>query len=693
MSYGQLEIHEFSTGITPDGTRDSWVSKGFTGGYMNCTGEIPHAVKRAIANQWFEVSPNPDINDPAIIGFVVDEWAVVAVVIQARDDTSRSFSAYRYFWAEGKEESLSKIVAWLNNEISRDRMPVFNPFENRTSPNLSEVPPADFDEVRVTELVTANTSTPLIFDPSSDNLLSYIDCIACKKAEVSGQPTSWAYNVRALERPEVFQVILPTNNQALELIKKTIATRPKQVVSMTIDEQALKTAIKGLVDRATIKPEQWLIFIQNLALVDETFADKNKSTNYWNKLFDGQGATNAIKDKIYTEQMVRLLTLRAIALPETLPDLLKWLKIGAKNSEYGNLSLEFQGQIRNLLYEDDLKAQIMVGGRNLIEEVLTEDITVKATAIFLSDVKSIWAKYRLEYAKDLKNDLEILGEEQTTYRKQGQTQTTFNYNFSKGMQRYWQPYRIKPNTDYAVLAELFIDLKDYQLAACFHQLSKGYVPDNLFTAAFPGYKGSKNFHGLRIRQEGYDYRGEKIIVPRLYVVAIALTTFLVGFGGGFFIKGLPPFTPSNKSSNSSPTTIPFDNTNGSPASTIESKKPSPKANTNKLNPNSEIPQDTLEKALQAYGKPSKTKQSLEKIFSEIKVQEDCDISPLLNTALMLNSSPLGKITYKKNNISILEENQTILVKGIYKFQDKNKDGVVDSGGETYNKLKNALQKE
>jgi hypothetical protein len=67
-----IEIHEFSTGITPDQTANGgWVSRGFTGRYMNSTlKEIPYGVERSIANKEFAVAEGASSDRPTIMGAV-----------------------------------------------------------------------------------------------------------------------------------------------------------------------------------------------------------------------------------------------------------------------------------------------------------------------------------------------------------------------------------------------------------------------------------------------------------------------------------------------------------------------------------------------------------------------------------------------------------------------------------------------
>lgn len=107
MNPATIKIHEFSTGIRPERTAEGgWVSRGFTGQYMNITlASVPPAVERSIANREFAVTEGASSDRPAIIGRVVgsgeDAWSVVAVVTRGRDEIGRSLSVYRYFLSQG----------------------------------------------------------------------------------------------------------------------------------------------------------------------------------------------------------------------------------------------------------------------------------------------------------------------------------------------------------------------------------------------------------------------------------------------------------------------------------------------------------------------------------------------------------------------------------------------------------------
>ncbi|NEO90454.1 MAG: hypothetical protein F6K56_09465, partial [Moorea sp. SIO3G5] len=252
-----VDIHEFSTGIkaemTPDG---GWISRGFTGRYMNATlPQIPYTVERAIANKRFAVVEGANSNQPAVIGRVVPgepDWSVVAVVSRGRDDGGRPLSVYRYFLCQGAD-SLWKILIWMENYAQRvGHLPVFNPFETIVDP-LEEIsiPPEIPSEKLEQEL--RNASVPIVLSWEYQYNFRLINKIAEIKA--GAEPVSWAYNAEALENPWSFVVIHPASERAYGSFLQLKANRPLALMPATVDEQALKSAIKSLINSSQVKSE------------------------------------------------------------------------------------------------------------------------------------------------------------------------------------------------------------------------------------------------------------------------------------------------------------------------------------------------------------------------------------------------------------------------------------------------------
>jgi hypothetical protein len=510
ISLSPFDIHEFSTGIIPDGNFSNWISKGFTGQYMNSTlPEIPYNVERSITNDEFTVAESAVKDNPSMVGRVVlasggaSDWSVVAVITRGKDERGRPFMGSRFFLAQGSD-SLSKIVAWLDFRAKQGQLPIYNPFATKVvgQPNISTAPIVKTLVATDIETQLRNSSTPLFVSPDSYPFLD-IDSLARRKSELTGQPASWAYNVDSLKMPERFQIILPANDRALTQIHQDLATKPKDQAASMIDEKALKQAIKGLADNPTVNSKQCQTFVENIFVVASAFPELDKASDYWQRLFDGQGAASAIKQGIYTQPMIRLLTLRAIALPETLPNFLQWLQVGTgkkgKDGSYGETSLEFQGQISSLSQEPRLKEFLVEGVRDLAGKILMQAVSPESAAWLLLSKQSLWYPFRNQLITDFRHDLKVVGNLARGMPSQDRLIISGKFwdKIWQEIQQYWNVSPRSFSKKYALLADFFNQLGDSFVSAHFCQLSYGQVPSQLFKQAFPKLKnvGLINSHG------------------------------------------------------------------------------------------------------------------------------------------------------------------------------------------------------
>ena len=344
----KIQIQEFSTGIRyqtdPNG---NWVSLGFTGQYINVTEpNIPQEIIRAIANKDFAVAERGLGHDPATIGREIrgtdSSWSVIALVSQGQDEKGRPGSFYRFLWCEGL--NLASIIEWISNyQQNHNRQPVFNPNEQPKSMADYQVSHRE-DPPNLSNVATLPDSLPILLKPEDQHHdLSRIHTLAVTKA--NGQPISWAVNAEALEKPWNFTVIKAASDRAYQIFQNSIANKPKEVAPAAFDEQALKSAIKSLMGSSIVKPEAISTFM-------EALGTPQISDTYWNSLFDGQGAQNALDQNIHSPQMVRLLTLKLIAIPDFLHEYLQWIGIEDVLSRKGTndrikASLEFQSKIKN----------------------------------------------------------------------------------------------------------------------------------------------------------------------------------------------------------------------------------------------------------------------------------------------------------------------------------------------------------
>ncbi|NER52800.1 MAG: hypothetical protein F6J92_40420, partial [Symploca sp. SIO1A3] len=466
MTSPGVKIHEFSTGIRAKiGSDGSWVSLGFTGQYMNATMEVPYCVERSIANKEFAVAEGAASDRPAVIGRVVlgnegkSDWSVVAVVSKGWDEKGRSASFYRYFLCEGRD-SIWTILAWikargLGGVIFNPSQPVSNPHTPPIKSKKSELPAA---------LLSRSASPPILIEPNQQ--YNWEDIHALAESKASEQPVSWAYNVEALEQPWRFLVIQAASNSAYELLSRAIVNQPKIKTPVIADEQALKSAIKSLMGSATPKQEA-------VETIVEALANNPITEEYWETLFNSQGAKNALMQKISSPQMVRLLLLRALVLPDTFPEYLDWLQLEANLKKRGinqqlQVALEFQANAKYLFGQD-----------SLIKEQVQER--------FLRFLNKSTSQVKLFVQ---------LG----------------NY--------------IQKHLADSSLAQLY-----YGLAAYREQRNYGKVNEKLFHQAFPAIRGGKaKIFDVEIIKDipVYEPRGENIVPIKLVIGLVVLSLFLGG---------------------------------------------------------------------------------------------------------------------------------------------------------------------
>ena len=494
----EIQIHEFSTGIRPERTADGgWVSLGFTGQYMNATiNPVPHAIQRSIANKEFAVAEGASSDEPAIIGRVVSgedsDWSVVAVVTKGRDEKGRSASLYRYFFCEGDKgvSNLWRIIGWIEDyqRSHNGEMPVFNPFDTRDleQPNLyTTSTPPQFSLLPETEASLLSNSAPILISSEAQYTLQDLNRLANKKAiaDDNQQPIAWAYKVKALEQPGRFQIIQAASDKAYELLQKVKATTP-QVVAPLIDEQAFKAAIKGLINSSRVK-------LEHMQAIAEPLGNDQIPESYWKEIFDSQGANNALKQGIYSPQMVRLLTLRAIIIPQTLPEYLFWLGNGNKQNENYTVSSEFQSQIINSLNQilhgaKNIEFNITEGIRLLLPKLLNEPkVTAEAVHELLTTTDGLWAAFHDQVIHELEDDLQLMIKFANNYKDLPFKLTDNSWqNIRVELKQYWRsPSYLQEQ--YQIFARLFYHLNQYKISAFFYHVSSGKVPKEIFFQVRP----------------------------------------------------------------------------------------------------------------------------------------------------------------------------------------------------------------
>ncbi|MCW9683259.1 hypothetical protein FJR41_021100 [Dolichospermum planctonicum UHCC 0167] len=569
MSSPNIEIHEFSTGIHVQERANGWVSLGFTGQYMNATiNPIPPVVERSIANQEFALTEGSSTEKPAIIGRIVgsgdDTWSVMAVVTRGQDEMGRSAAFYRYFLCQG-DHNLRFILAWWE----QNQKPTFNPLDFQGSPFLFMGESGQPHLTKEDESLPFAQDQAIVLPVENQHDLYTLNALAITKFNKSknGLPVAWAFNVEALEKPERFQVIQPASQKAYEILKRAIANAGQVVSAINVDEAALKSAIRSLINSSTVKPEVVQEIVKGLE-------NKEVTAEYWEKLFNAQGAEQAIRQKIYSPQMVRLITLRAMVNPKTLPQFLAWLNIqgGKKPDQHQTISLELQKAIRGLLP----KEQLAKGIKYLLLDLLNQKISVDSLCWLLTTNGSAWVYAQRQFIADIQADLQLIDDHFSSPKTTSKSSSYSNPNSvfpsssSVGSENDLQLHHVQPpikkdswqndfkcqkqiwatlinswqgirqgyyrGEEYQPFAELFKKFRQYDLAAYFYQVSDGIVDKDLYyEVANQQHRRSPVVFGLRLEPKKnlidhvLDFITQEYIVPIQFVIPLSLFILVSGW--------------------------------------------------------------------------------------------------------------------------------------------------------------------
>lgn len=223
-----IEIHEFSTGIEILGTPDQWYVGCFTGNYLNSTlSSIPNLVKDAISSDYFKIAEGTSSKKPAVVGREIiadnEKWSVIAVVIEGSEKSGRKASLYRYFLSEGLG-NIRYILQWMYQK--KGNIIIFDPFDTKNvgSPHQYQITSSKLFNIKPQLQNLLSNSLPIIvpFDEPCTPL------VLNEMANHLNNPTSWAFNVKRLDKPRNFKLIQAADLQSEEIIGQIISKTPKQ---------------------------------------------------------------------------------------------------------------------------------------------------------------------------------------------------------------------------------------------------------------------------------------------------------------------------------------------------------------------------------------------------------------------------------------------------------------------------------
>lgn len=255
-------------------------------------------------------------------------------------------------------------------------------------------------------------------------------------------------------------------------------------------EQEINTAIKGLTRRVNLKSDHILI-------LEKALGNATINNQIYDKYLNGNNTQMALQQGIYTSEMVRLLTLRAIIIPETLPEFLNWLySRQGKNQDHYQLSIDFQYNFLELLSENNsfIDNNLTIGVQLILVDLLRKPDLLSGVIWLLKSPQTLWGK-------TYENQVRISLENQLAFMSQFPNSSG---NFNLFSYEEYQKIRLdrKPTLlpKYKVLAILLSQLgeKSLILGVFFHQISLGKVPSKIYQKIKPNV--TKLF-GITIKEE------------------------------------------------------------------------------------------------------------------------------------------------------------------------------------------------
>ncbi len=184
-----------------------------------------------------------------------------------------------------------------------------------------------------------------------------------------------------------------------------------------------------------------------------------------------------------TGSVIRLITLRALVLPKTLPEFLGWLEIqpGKKVNQNQIVCLQFQQTIKELFPREKVLESIGYLLPSLLDGKISPD---GLSWLLQKGDNSIWSYAQEQFIHNIKYDLLLIGDHHPKSKENISHQTSFKFGSQVWNQLItsWQDIK-KGNykcQQYRPLAQFCEQLQEYDLAAYFYQISNSKVGKKLF---------------------------------------------------------------------------------------------------------------------------------------------------------------------------------------------------------------------
>ena len=236
--------------------------------------------------------------------------------------------------------------------------------------------------------------------------------------------------------------------------------------------------------------------------------------------------------------------LRAIVIPEKLPEYLVWLEKGNKQNDPYKVAEDFEVQLSKSLKQiyatsPNIVTNIHKGIQILLSSLLSSEVSPKAVNRLLTLDNGLWKNFVRQFIKDLDHDLNLMhqfasGEKNLPFRI---ADTSWQTNW-KELKICWQKKNFTQLNKYQPLAEVFSNLDNAKkISAIFYHVSYRQVPKKIF-AQLSSNDCDTEIYGVEVQREVTVMEslwlkiiklGDKI-VPVSIVIPIVLVSLLLGFG-------------------------------------------------------------------------------------------------------------------------------------------------------------------
>ncbi|UAJ72053.1 hypothetical protein IQE94_13200 [Synechocystis sp. PCC 7339] len=281
----------------------------------------------------------------------------------------------------------------------------------------------------------------------------------------------------------------------------------------------IKNAIKVLIRRGADK--------DNLQIINDALSDPEFDNYFWENLFDSQGAKDAIEQKFYSTEMIRLLTLRSTILPETLGEFILWLTDRKKQSDHFQIAEQFQSQIlaEDVVKYSNLCTKNYQGVQIIIPQVKDNVALIDGLVWLFSFKNGLW-HHSYRYLSQTNFEKIITGELIVDDIWTGISDDFNNENVG--------------DASYLNISQLFEKINNYKLASFFYYLAVGSVPERL-SEKLTGYKPNNDWiiiYGHKIKKES-DFIKCGLTHPEasfLLFMTILISVFVTRFSSDRWFK-------------------------------------------------------------------------------------------------------------------------------------------------------------